>query len=168
MDWLVVIITLGTLYIDGVTWLLIVVATLIIIGVVVSRIKDYINRVRAEHAADLLIEKPWRARQNIPDDPNDRPDGRQFASWDEAYNRPITDNLRFRIEYEDMSGTVTFREITPIMIHLMSQDPTCYIEAHCHLQHDQRTFRSDRILSTQNLQTGRSIKDLGQYLRSRY
>lgn len=97
-----------------------------------------------------------------------RPDNPRFATWEEAMNRPVTDALRFRIEYCDADGVVTEREIAPIAIKLRANEPAVRIDAHCFLRNEGRTFHSARILSAVNLQTGRPIRDLGQYLRSRY
>ena len=113
------------------------------------------------------IETPWEGRQyHVTNDPDDKPNS--FNNWEEAFNRPIADDLRFRIEYADADGVITEREIKPKSIHLIRQSPDVYIKAHCFMQNDERTFFSPRIRSTTNLVTGRRISDLGQYLRGRY
>ncbi|MBX3597322.1 MAG: hypothetical protein KF874_07105 [Rhizobiaceae bacterium] len=93
---------------------------------------------------------------------------RFYENWDAAFNRDITDEQRFWIEYSDENGEVTEREIRPISIHLIRESYIVYIKSLCYLRREMRTFRSDRILSARNLKTNRSIIDLGQYLRSRY
>lgn len=113
------------------------------------------------------VEEPWRGRQhNLVSDPDDRPNS--AASWEEVYNRPITDQLHFEIEYADEDGVVTERVITPKSIHLVRHEPWVYIRAACSLRGSERTFKSDRIQRCRNLQTNRPLKDLGQYLRGRY
>ena len=113
------------------------------------------------------IDTPWAGRQHRQNsDPSDKPHG--YNSWEEAFNRPVTDDLRFKIEYVDSDGVVTTREIRPISIHLLRGKAELYIKARCGLRNDERTFFSPRIQSTINLQTGRKINDLGQYLRGKY
>lgn len=112
-------------------------------------------------------DQPWRGRQGE----QTREDGRKPNSaetWDEVYNRPVTDDLCFAIEYADSDGVVTEREIRPISIHLVRNEAFVYIKAHCSPRQDTRPFHSDRIRSTKNLNTGRMIGDLGQYLRGKY
>ncbi len=110
--------------------------------------------------------EPWKGRQFSPtDDPNDRPEGDRFASWDEAFNRPITDVLSFKIEYVDRDGTLTERIIEPRSIHLLRSRPDLYIRAFCHLRGSMRVFYSPRITKCLNLQSNRNLTDLGQYLR---
>lgn len=98
----------------------------------------------------------------------DKPANPRFATWEEAMNRPVTDDLRFLIQYADADGVVTERIITPKMIRLTAHQPEVRILAYCHLRGEERTFRSERIMGTTNLQTNRPLKDLGQHLRSRY
>ena len=59
----------------------------------------------------------------------DPPENGKYATWDEALNRPITDALRFEIEYADRDGVVTERTIRPQMIHIAGD--WLYIEAYC-------------------------------------
>jgi hypothetical protein len=113
--------------------------------------------------------KPWEGRQGLRSgNPNDRPDNPRFPTWDAAFNRLISDELRFLIEYADSNGEVTKREISPKSIHLLRGKDELYIVAHCHLRGEERTFLSSRILSAFNVKTRRWISDLGSYLRSRY
>ncbi|MGI0525744.1 WYL domain-containing protein [Rhizobium giardinii] len=97
-----------------------------------------------------------------------RPDNPRFQTWDEAFNRPIGDDLRFLIKYVNRDGEITKRVIAPTSIHLMRGQPWLFIKAQCHLRNAERTFRSDRIQFARNLKTKRVINDLGAYLRSRY
>lgn len=112
-------------------------------------------------------EQPWRGRQgeHLRGD-SSKPNGAE--PWEEVYNRRVTDDLLFSIEYADSDGVVTEREIRPISIHLVRNEAFVYIKAHCSARQDTRTFHSDRIQSTKNLKTGRMIGDLGQYLRGKY
>lgn len=129
-------------------------------------IRDAAERAQRQGSAPTATE-PWLGRQhNLVQDPDDRPNSAE--SWEAVYNRAVTDTLRFDIEYADDDGIVSQRTITPKSIHLVRHEPWVYIKAHCSLRGDERTFRSDRILRTKNLQTNRALKDLGQYLRGRY
>jgi hypothetical protein len=114
----------------------------------------------------LLRFTSWFRRGSTARD--SRPDNPRFPSWEEAFNRPIGDDLRFFIEYVNRDGEITKREITPTSIHLMRGQEWLFIKAQCHLRKDERTFRSDRILFARNLKTKRVIGDLGAYLRSKY
>lgn len=118
-----------------------------------------------EFAEDIRNEVEI-ARDRAGED--DVPDNPRFATWEEAINRPVTDDLRFQIEYADKNGEVTEREIEPRMIHPIPHAPEITIEAFCHLRQAMRTFYSARVLKCTNLATNRPIKDLGQYLRGRY
>ncbi|WP_333696870.1 WYL domain-containing protein [Phaeobacter italicus] len=113
-------------------------------------------------------DEPWKAAQERMaagkgDAPPENP---KYATWYDALNRPVTDDLLFEIEYQDRDGAVTTRTITPKIIHLAYD--LLYIEAHCKTRQDTRTFRSDQILSCRNLTTNRKVADLGDYLRRKY
>jgi hypothetical protein len=115
------------------------------------------------------LHEPWRGRQHRPNDnPNDRPEGGKFATWEEAFNRRITDKLDFLIEYADRDGVVTERRIEPRSIHLIRNRPELYIRAFCHLRNSERNFHTARIHKCLNVQTNRQITDLGQHLRRKY
>ncbi len=107
-------------------------------------------------------------RKESPAAGDSRPDNPRFQTWNEAFNRAITDDLRFFIEYVNRDGEISERVITPKSIHLMRGQKWLFIKAQCHLRKDERTFRSDRIQFARNLKTKRVINDLGAYLRSRY
>lgn len=114
-------------------------------------------------AIHLLVGRGSRTRRD-----QSRPDNPRFQTWDEAFKRPITDDLRFFIENMGRDGEIIEREITPKSLHLMRGQPWLFILAQCHLRNEERTFRSDRIQFARNLKTNRVINDLGSYLRSRY
>lgn len=116
---------------------------------------------RSEVRFTLSFETKITSVENGPDNP-------RFSNWEEALNRPVTDELLFRIEYCDRDGVLTTRDIVPKKIHLRPGRPEIKITAHCYLRDDERTFHSERILAAQNLKTGRAIKDLSDYLRRKY
>lgn len=123
---------------------------------------------KLRHVIKRRYKEPWKKYQPNPLDTSSRPDNPKFATWDEAMNRPITDDLQFMIEYVDSDGEITERMIKPLVIHLMAGKTTIYIDAFCTVRNDIRSFRSDRILAARNMQTKREISDLGNYLRGRY
>lgn len=127
-------------------------------------VRGFLRRVRPS-APEFDASKPWLGRQYLGDGSfDDRPNS--FNTWHEAFNREVVDSPVFAIEYADDEGVVTARRIKPQSIHLVRSQEYVYIVAHCFERSDERTFRSDRILSTKNEKTGRRIGDLGSYLRS--
>jgi hypothetical protein len=106
------------------------------------------------------LPEPWKGRQYLgSDDLDDVPNSAE--TWEEAFNRPVTDKLLFRIEYADRDGVITERTIEPKSIHLITNSPDFYIRAVCHLRHEVRTFYTPRIRKCVNLNTNRPLKDLG-------
>lgn len=80
------------------------------------------------------------------------------------YRAPPRDgDYAFEIEYLDRNGNRTMRKITWPGFSRDGKDTI--IEAYCSLREEVRTFRGSRIVSCRNLQTGRQIKDLGEWLR---
>lgn len=71
---------------------------------------------------------------------------------------------RFLIEYVDVDGVVSEREIAPITIERGRKRGVFLITAYCHLRGENRTFRSDRILRTRDLRTMRTVADLVSHL----
>ena len=53
---------------------------------------------------------------------------------------------RIDMVYIDSGGHLTRRSVEPLRF-TVSSDGTCYMRAFCHLRHDERTFRMDRVLS---------------------
>lgn len=65
---------------------------------------------------------------------------------------------QYRITYADEDGVVTEREIYVDNWH--KRGAVTYYFCWCFERDDRRTFRSDRIIETINVQTGRRIKDI--------
>jgi len=66
---------------------------------------------------------------------------------DEAFHplkKALENGGKVQIRYQNASGTVSVRRITPLSIGLFRG--TAMIEAFCHLRNDKRNFRLDRIL----------------------
>jgi hypothetical protein len=70
----------------------------------------------------------------------------------ESQPLPKTTFPEVRISYEDASGDVTERTITPI--HRLG---TRVIKAYCHLRNDERTFRFDRIRAIYKINTSEPL-----------
>ena len=64
-----------------------------------------------------------RRKKTSPAAGDSRPDNPRFQTWNEAFNRAITDDLRFFIEYVNRDGEISGRVITPKSIHLMTKRP---------------------------------------------
>jgi len=69
---------------------------------------------------------------------------------------------QYKITYVDEDGVVTEREI--YVDTWRERGSITYYTCWCFLRDERRTFRSDRILKTINVQTGRQIKDIASYL----
>ena len=114
------------------------------------------------YQSDVWLWRNFRFSQS------QKPTDSRFASWEEAFNRPITDGLRLHIEYADKDGVITERAIRPVSFHLTPKRKEVYIRAFCERSREERTFRSDRILSAVNLETSKPIRNVGGYLRHFY
>ncbi|UXM94339.1 WYL domain-containing protein [Bartonella sp. HY329] len=88
----------------------------------------------------------------------------KFQNWFNENCRPVLVDANFQIEYRDFEGVVSERIITPKEICYQPQQKVYYISAFCHSRKEDRTFRSDNIISARNLDTNREIKELGKYL----
>jgi|GEM_PF-4975462 len=138
----------------------------LLIAAVVLVVAWFVRR-RARKTDNPAPNPPFEASVTVREIES-KPDNPRFATWEEAMNRRVTDRLRFAIEYADTDGIVTERVIVPHMIRLTAHEPEVLIEAWCELRREERSFRSERILKTTNLQTDRPLKDLGQWLRKHY
>jgi hypothetical protein len=94
----------------------------------------------------------------------DNHDHWEGAFWDVSSPRKISGNLS--IEYRDGAGSVTKRDI-----RLMSYGPWeggAILWAYCHLRQANRTFRTDRLISCIDLDTGEIIENLDVWLDDKY
>lgn len=55
----------------------------------------------------------------------------------------MRDNRTLRIHHTDVGGLATERDVEPI--HIVVGPNRSYLSAWCHLRHDERVFRMDRI-----------------------
>lgn len=91
-------------------------------------------------------------------------DNWEGAFWDVPSPRNISANLR--IAYTDGAGARTVRDI-----RLMRYGPWeggAMLWAYCHLRHANRTFRTDRIISCIDIDTGEVIDNLEKWLDVKY
>lgn len=78
--------------------------------------------------------------------------------------RNIGANLR--IDYRDGAGSLTKRDIR--LMKYGAWEGGAILWAYCHLRQANRTFRTDRILSCTDLDTGEVISSLETWLDSKY
>ncbi|TFE95280.1 hypothetical protein B5M44_21865 [Shinella sumterensis] len=103
------------------------------------------NRDESAHSRGLVVQTSISAREY---DPN-------------AYRFDDIARPEYRITYADEDGVVTTRDI---YVHTWRQRAAViYYDCWCYLRDERRTFRSDRILETVNLQTNRKIRDISQH-----
>jgi hypothetical protein len=90
-------------------------------------------------------------------------------SWEGSFwevPSPIPVHAEFRIEYQDGSGEVSTRSIE---VRKFGEMPYgALIIAYCRLRDATRTFRSDRIKSCVDEQTGEAISDVTAFLKAKY
>lgn len=80
----------------------------------------------------------------------------------DAYRFDGTATPQYAITYADEDGVITDREI--YVDAWRKRDGVIYYYCWCFLRDERRTFRSDRILETTNLRTGRRIRDISTYI----
>ncbi len=119
-----------------------------------------------ENTIKLAVVTEYRTDGTPPDkwksDPNQ--DNWEGAFWDVDSPRNISANLR--IEYKDGAGSTTQRDI-----RLMKYGPWeggAILWAYCHLRQANRTFRTDRLISCTDLDTGEIIGNFEAWLDERY
>lgn len=101
------------------------------------------------------------ARSNYELDDHDNWEG---AFWDVPSPRNITANLR--IEYRDGVGSCTTRDIR--LMKYGAAEGGAMLWAYCHLRQANRTFRTDRIITCTDLNTGEIIGNLEVWLDEKY
>lgn len=114
------------------------------------------QRFKVEHWTN---KNYYGASQPTPDH-----DNWEGTFWDVQSPRNIEANLG--IEYSDGAGSVTRREI-----RLMKYGPWeggALLWAFCRLRQANRTFRTDRIISCTDIDTGEVIDDLENWLDDKY
>lgn len=91
-------------------------------------------------------------------------------SFEQEYwsiDEPCAVTARLRFEYTDAEGRLSEREVD---VREFGRGPNgkTYILGHCALRKDVRTFRTDRMEDTVDLDTGEVIIDVKRYLKTRY
>ena len=148
---------------DALLWFVVIFFTVRLI--IILRRRKKAQKVEAEPPAEPWYHEPWIEAQKWIETA-EPPESGKYATWHEALNRPITDELRFAIEYADVDGVVTERTIQPEMIHIAGD--RLYIAAFCEERQETRTFLDSNIRTVKNLQTGRNLAGLGAHLQKKY
>lgn len=91
-------------------------------------------------------------------------DNWEGAFWDVQSPRNISANLR--IDYRDGSDSRTVRDIR--LMKYGAWEGGAILWAYCHLRQANRTFRTDRIISCTDLDTGEIIGNLEMWLDEKY
>lgn len=99
--------------------------------------------------------------ESAPDPDHDNWEG---TFWDVQSPRNISANLH--IDYKDGAGSQTSRDIR--LMKYGPWDGGAILWANCNLRQANRTFRTDRILSCTDLDTGEIIDNLENWLNQRY
>lgn len=99
--------------------------------------------------------------REAPDPDHDNWEG---SFWDVPSPRTLEANLR--LDYRDGAGSRTTRDIR--LMKYGPWDGGAILWAWCHLRQANRTFRTDRILSCTDLDTGEIVGDLEAWLDARY
>lgn len=110
----------------------------------------------------LTITTEYRTSHSTQDKP-DR-DNWEGAFWDVPSPRKISGNLH--IEYTDGAGSRTSRDIR--LMKYGAWEGGAMIWAYCNLRHANRTFRTDRIISCTDLDSGEVIENLEAWLDEQY
>ncbi len=104
------------------------------------------------------------SRQYQEDEPDQNHDNWEGAFWDVQSPRNISANLR--IDYTDGAGSRTTRDIR--LMKYGPWDGGAILWAYCHLRQANRTFRTDRIISCTDIETGEVIENLEGWLDEKY
>ncbi|NJD26355.1 MAG: hypothetical protein FIB06_13235 [Betaproteobacteria bacterium] len=91
-------------------------------------------------------------------------DNWEGAFWDVQSPRNVKADLR--IEYRDGAGSVTKRDIQ--VMKYGAWDGGAILWAYCQLRRANRTFRTDRVISCTDLDTGEVIEELEKWLDAKY
>lgn len=124
------------------------------------------RRQRDEGPAEIFrIESPPRASsQPSPDPDHLDKDNWEGSFWEVGEPMPVQASLRIR--YTDGNDRKTERSVA--VRSFGSMGPYHLIMGHCSLRDATRTFRSDRIGSCVDEETGEVIKDVAAYLLAKF
>lgn len=103
-----------------------------------------------------------KARQGGPQDQDS--DNWEGSFWDIPQPRTVT--ARLRLKYVDGKGQRTTREVS--VRQYGEFGGAALIIADCHLRNATRTFRTDRVKSCIDLDTGEVVADLHRWLNARW
>ncbi|TNF58893.1 MAG: WYL domain-containing protein [Burkholderiales bacterium] len=89
--------------------------------------------------------------------------------WEGSFwevTQPLPAKARLRIKYTDGADRKTERTIDVRQFGAMG--PSTLLIGHCHMRNATRTFRTDRIESCVDVETGEVISDVRAYLQQKY
>lgn len=112
---------------------------------------------------NLVFRRLFRQRPAQPRSGISYSTAASLRSYDpSAYRFDGIARRQFRIEYADVDGVVTERDI--FVHNWKDQGSYQLLDCWCYLRDERRSFRTDRMLSIVNLATNRPIKDIVRYL----
>jgi len=117
-----------------------------------------------EDPVEIVIRTEYQSGKSRSTESNPDQDNWEGAFWDVQSPRNIDANLC--IEYRDGAGSFTKRNIR--LMKYGAWDGGAILWAYCHLRNANRTFRTDRIISCVDLDTGEVIDNLETWLDSKY
>ena len=144
-------------------------SSLFFILAIVAAIWYFLSRQRHskhEIPVKFVITTEYRTSQTESGkvEPNSDHDNWEGAFWDVQSPRNITANLQ--IDYQDGAGSRTTRNIR--VMKYGPWDGGAILWAYCNLRQANRTFRTDRIISCTDLDTGEIIENLEVWLDTKY
>lgn len=144
--------------------LLLALVLFILLRPIVKGFKEGSAPKEKEVPVKIVITTEYRSEGNRSTEPDPDRDNWEGAFWDVQSPRNIEANLS--IEYRDGAGSLTKRDI-----RLMKYGPWeggAILWAYCHLRQANRTFRTDRVISSVDLDTGEVIGNLEAWLDAKY
>jgi hypothetical protein len=95
--------------------------------------------------------------------------GSDKDDWEGSFwevSQPIPARARLRLDYTDGSGNKTTRNVDVRQFGNMG--PYALLIAHCHMRDATRTFRTDRIRTCVDVETGEVVSDVTAFLQGKY
>lgn len=132
---------------------------LVLIGIVVIAV---VARAFMSESSDTDSQRASHGLSGAASD-SDKDDW-EGSFWE--VSQPIPAKARLRLEYTDGSGRKTTRTVD--VRQFGSMGPYALLIAHCHMRDATRTFRTDRIRSCVDVETGEMVSDVGAFLQGKY
>ena len=123
--------------------------------------QSYEKRIPIKPVITTEYHSEGNSKQYEPDPNRDNWEG---AFWE--VQSPKNVQAKLRIEYRDGADSMTKRDIQ--VMKYGHWEGGAILWAYCQLRHANRTFRTDRIISCTDLDTGEIIKNLEAWLDTKY